>query len=76
MFFKPALYSFGFLTAVAAQYWDGYQNVSSATTPVQIRLAYAGTGMMGKSFSLHGLFYPSKTADNHIRQSLGILFLN
>jgi len=38
------------LSGAAAQYFDGYQNVSDATTPVQIRLAYQGpTAMEGKS---------------------------
>ncbi|KAF4633574.1 hypothetical protein G7Y89_g4556 [Cudoniella acicularis] len=35
------------LTGVLAQYDDGYENVTTATTPVQIRLAYQGpTAMM------------------------------
>lgn len=42
----------GFITALAfaaaasAQYFDGYENVSSAAAPVQMRLAYSGTNGM------------------------------
>lgn len=37
------------ITGALAQYDDGYENVTTATTPVQIRLAYQGpTAMMGK----------------------------
>jgi hypothetical protein len=58
----PVCFLVSCLTAVHAQYWDGYQNVSSATTPVQVRLAYAGTGMMGTFLPLHKLFYRLKAA--------------
>jgi acid phosphatase type 7 len=37
------------ITGALAQFDDGYENVTTATTPVQIRLAYQGpTAMMGK----------------------------
>jgi len=32
---------------VKAQYDDGYQNISSAVQPVQMRLAYQGPNAMG-----------------------------
>lgn len=37
------------ITGALAQFDDGYENVTTATAPVQIRLAYQGpTAMMGK----------------------------
>lgn len=37
------------ISSALAQYDDGYENVTTATTPVQIRLAYQGeSAMMGK----------------------------
>lgn len=42
------------ITSVVAQFDDGYQNVTSATTPVQIRLAYQGpSAMMGTTSTTH-----------------------
>jgi len=45
--------SISLLAAVIAtaqgQFFDGYQNVSTSTTPVQMRLAYSGSNaMMGE----------------------------
>ena len=34
-------------SVVKAQYDDGYQNISSAVQPVQMRLAYQGPNAMG-----------------------------
>jgi hypothetical protein len=55
---EPTMCSFTFtqlflvgtaFTGALAQFYDGYENVTTATTPVQIRLAYQGpTAMMGK----------------------------
>jgi len=40
-----------YLLGAAAQYFDGYQTVIDATTPVQIRLAYQGPTAMEGEFS-------------------------
>jgi hypothetical protein len=39
------------LSGVKAQYYDGYQNISSAVQPVQMRLAYQGPNAM------EGMYY-------------------
>lgn len=49
---RQALMGAAYLSGAAAQYFDGYQTVTDATTPVQIRLAYQGpTAMEGESYS-------------------------
>jgi hypothetical protein len=39
------------MATVAAQYDDGYENVTTSTTPVQIRLSYQGPSAMMVSFN-------------------------
>jgi len=57
-------------TLAQSQFSDGYENVNTATTPVQIRLAYQGpTAMMGKSKLLPLRFHVQKI--NNISQFLG-----
>jgi hypothetical protein len=48
-FFTQAVVAAAAIGGAMAQYNDGYENVTTSTTPVQIRLAYQGpTAMMGK----------------------------